>query len=97
MLILGYSFWQRRFAGSAAAIGTQLVLDEKRYTVVGIAPAGFRLDGDEPDVFTPLGQDTAEYMQNRRAASGWRCGAPPARRDAGAGADGAGADRPPSG
>ncbi len=62
--ILGYSLWQRRF-GSAATLGTALVLDAKRYTVVGVAPAGFRLGGDEADVYTPMGQDTARYMQNR--------------------------------
>jgi len=43
-----------------------LVLDGKRYTVVGIAPSRFRLDGEEPDAFTPLGQNTAGYMRNRR-------------------------------
>ena len=40
-----------------AAIGSPLVFDGKPYTIVGIAPAGFQLDG-EADVFTPLGQVT---------------------------------------
>ena len=64
--ILGYSLWRRRFAGNPAAVGMTLVLDQKRYTVVGIAPAGFRLGGDEADVYTPLGQDTAGYLHDRR-------------------------------
>jgi len=63
--ILGYSLWQRKFAGNSAAIGTSLVLDDKRYTVVGIARAGLRFDGDEADVYTPMGQNTASYMQRR--------------------------------
>jgi predicted permease len=67
VVILGYSFWQQRFAGSPAAIGMTLVLDGKRYTVVGIARADFRLDGEEPDVYLPLGQNTARFLQNRRA------------------------------
>lgn len=62
--ILGYSLWQRKFAGNPAALGASLVLDDKRYTVVGIARAGFRL-GQEADVFTPMGQNTASYMQRR--------------------------------
>jgi predicted permease len=65
VIILSYSFWQRHFAGSAAAIGKSLVVDGQRYTVVGVTPAGFRLAGEEPDVFTPLGQDTAGYLQKR--------------------------------
>src|SRR5260370_264670 len=65
--IISHSFWQRHFAANAAAIGTQLVFDGKTYTIVGITPAGFRLDDYEFDVFTPLGQNTSSRMQNRRA------------------------------
>lgn len=65
--ILGYSFWQKHFAGRPDALGLSLVLDVKRYTVVGIAPAGFRLFGAEADVYTPVGQDTAKYLRNRAA------------------------------
>ncbi|HEY1338116.1 MAG TPA: ABC transporter permease, partial [Bryobacteraceae bacterium] len=64
--ILGRSLWQRRFGGDSRAIGSTLVLDGKRYTIVGIAPAGLALDG-EADVYTPLGQDPAKYLQGRRA------------------------------
>ncbi len=64
--ILGYSFWQRRYAGNAA-IGTGATFDGKRYTVVGIAPKGFLLGGREADLYTPIGQDTAAFMQNRAA------------------------------
>ncbi len=67
VMILGYSFWQRHFAGSPEALGVSVVLDQKRYTVVGIAPADFRLFGDEADVYTPIGQNTAEYLRSRTA------------------------------
>src|SRR6202047_2176532 len=50
VLILGYSFWQHHFAGSPETLGTSVVLDQKRYTVVGIAPANFSLFGAEADV-----------------------------------------------
>lgn len=65
--ILGYSFWQRHFAGRADALGSSIALDLTRYTVVGIAPASFRLYGEEADVYTPVGQDTAKYLRNRAA------------------------------
>jgi predicted permease len=67
VMILGYSFWQQHFDRKPDVLGTSVVLDQKRYTVVGIAPAGFRLHGDEADVYTPIGQDTARYLQNRAA------------------------------
>lgn len=65
--ILGYSFWRRRFAGSMAAIGSRLVIDEKDYTVVGVAARTFRAGGDEADVYTPIGQNTLGYMRRRAA------------------------------
>jgi predicted permease len=66
--IISYGLWQRDFGGDASTIGRSLVYEGKPYTVVGIAPAGFQLDGDA-DVFTPLEQrqNTDPRMQNRSA------------------------------
>jgi len=65
VIILGYSFWQRHFAGRPEALGASVTLDGKLYTVVGIAPASFQVRDSEPDVMTPLGQDTAKFLQSR--------------------------------
>ncbi len=67
VMIISYGLWQRLFAGSEGAIGMPVVLDGKSYTVVGIAPAGFRLTETGEDVLTPLGQDSTPSMQNREA------------------------------
>jgi predicted permease len=66
--MISYGLWQRDFGGEPSAIGRSLVYDGKPYTVVGIAPSGFQLDG-EADVFTPLEQRQATdpRMQNRAA------------------------------
>jgi putative ABC transport system permease protein len=66
VIIISHALWQRRYSGSPMAVGLPLVLDGKPYTVVGILPSGFQLDG-EADVFTPLGQNTEPRMQNRVA------------------------------
>jgi predicted permease len=47
-------------------IGQRVVFEGTPYTIVGVAPARFGLDGDV-DVFTPLGQDTEPRMRNRNA------------------------------
>jgi predicted permease len=65
--ILGYAFWKSHFEGNEGLIGTQIVLDDKVYTLVGIAPATFRPGDQDPDVLIPIGQDTAKYLHNRRA------------------------------
>jgi putative ABC transport system permease protein len=68
VVMISYGLWQRDFGGDASTIGRALVYEGKPYTVVGIAPAGFQLDGDA-DVFTPLEQrqNTDPRMQNRSA------------------------------
>jgi len=66
--IISFALWQRDFGGAPSTIGRTFVYEGKPYTVVGIAPAGFQLDG-EADVFTPLQQEqsTDPRMQNRGA------------------------------
>jgi predicted permease len=66
--MISYGLWQREFGAEPSAIGASLVYEAKPYTVVGIAPPGFQLDGGA-DVFTPLQQrkNTDPRMQNRRA------------------------------
>ncbi|HZZ16157.1 MAG TPA: ABC transporter permease [Candidatus Sulfotelmatobacter sp.] len=63
--IIGFHFWQQRFGGNPQAIGMKLVYDGHPRTVIGIAPAGFRIDGEEVDLFTPIGQDTVPMQLNR--------------------------------
>ncbi len=65
--IISHGLWQRRFAGTPAAIGSQLTFGGVTYTIVGIMPPGFRLDDSEFDVYTPLGQNTSPRMENRQA------------------------------
>ena len=63
--IISYRLWQQRFGGGSIA-GQRLAFDGISYGVVGVAPAGFSLDGDA-DVITPLGQTTEPRMRNRFA------------------------------
>lgn len=55
--IVGEDWWRRRVGDSPAeAIGQQIVLDKRRYTVIGVAPHGFTgPDLDAVDVWVPLG------------------------------------------
>ena len=65
VVIVSYSLSQRLPAGSLGAVGTQVVIDDKSFTITGITPAGFRWDGEEPDVFTPIGADAGPSLQDR--------------------------------
>ena len=53
--VLSHAFWRRQFAGDPGVLGRDIVLDGSRFTVAGVAPAGFTGDSVEPiDVWVPL-------------------------------------------
>lgn len=64
VVLISHNLWQRRFGGSAAALGSRLVLEGTARTVVGILPPDFRFGG-EVDVVTPVGQDPLPRMRGR--------------------------------
>lgn len=59
VVILGYGFWQRWFGGDPTVVGRGLPVQDGSLTIVGVAPAGFRIGTMEPDVFTPMTIDPA--------------------------------------
>ena len=64
--VISELLWQHRFGANPSAIGRSFVLEGKPYTIVGVAPSAFQLDGPA-DVFIPLGQQTEPRMRNREA------------------------------
>jgi len=66
IVILGHRLWESRFGGDAGVVGRSVTLDNKRYTVVGILPAGFQLLR-WADLWMPLGQyddDLTEHVHH---------------------------------
>ncbi len=55
LIVLGHAFWQRRFAGNPAAIGTVVRLNGRPGRIIGVAPDGFRgmVEGAHADGYTP--------------------------------------------
>ena len=41
VVIIGHQFWQNRLGGSEAAVGQQLTLNGRSFTVIGVLPPGF--------------------------------------------------------
>src|SRR5579871_65304 len=46
VVVLSHDFWRSKFASDPAIVGRKIVLDRQPFTVIGIAPPGFR--GTEP-------------------------------------------------
>jgi predicted permease len=65
--VISYGFWQRRFARSADALGRKIRLNGVVFTIVGVAPEGFRgvwLESPT-NVWIPLVmQSDIHYVQN---------------------------------
>jgi predicted permease len=55
VLVLSERFWRARFGGDRGVIGTEIPIDDGKYTIIGITPAGFDAGGmDAPEVYAPL-------------------------------------------
>ena len=56
IIVLSYAYWQRRFGGNPAVIGSRLIVNASPYTVIGITPPAFMgtTVGEEADFWIPL-------------------------------------------
>ncbi|MEJ7811141.1 MAG: ABC transporter permease [Gemmatimonadaceae bacterium] len=55
LAVLSEGFWRRQFAGDPGVVGRALRLGRVVYTVVGVAPSGFRgAEAEPPDVWLPI-------------------------------------------
>jgi predicted permease len=41
LVVIGYSYWQKRFGGRSAVIGKQVLVDGKPATIIGVSPKDF--------------------------------------------------------
>jgi len=76
VLVLGYPYWQQRFNGNPAVVGSKVTLDGRPFTIVGVGPKDFH--GPYPlleaQAYLPLGMITieglpADFMANRASRS----------------------------
>ena len=65
-VILGHRLWESRFGGDPHVVGRNIALDNQRYTVVGVLPAGMQL-ARSADLWMPFGQfndDLTEHVHH---------------------------------
>ena len=71
LVILSHSLWQETFGGDPNAVGGSVTIDSRRFTIIGIMPAGFRYPGDSDVWTTPEREvpeppiDIGDVTQNR--------------------------------
>jgi len=75
VVVLSHGFWQRRFAGDPQLVGTNIKLNGKPFTVIGIThPTFIGLRYEMPDIWMPLA------MRGAMSTAGFD-GVPPEKRD----------------
>ncbi|HEY6265085.1 MAG TPA: ABC transporter permease [Candidatus Acidoferrum sp.] len=70
VVLLSHRLWEGRFGGDPRVVGRAVTLDNHRYTIAGILPAGFQFLR-WADVWMPLGQfddDLTEHVHHAFAA-----------------------------
>jgi predicted permease len=67
VLVLGYSYWLRRFGGNPGVIGKQVRLNGRAATIIGVVPKQFlgTIAVTEMDVYLPLN----DFVSMQQAAS----------------------------
>ena len=70
--VISYRYWQRRFDGDPAAIGSQINLNNVGFTIVGITPqefVGTMQVGFSPDISVPLAMEPQVNGERSRMQS----------------------------
>ena len=62
--IVSYGYWQRRLAGSPAAVGQHITIDSRPHAIIGVMPRGFRFLDADPDVILPQRFQGAQLVPN---------------------------------
>jgi putative ABC transport system permease protein len=66
VVILSHGLWQRRFGGDPNIVNRAITLSGRSYTVIGVAPAGFRFGDGGAELWAPMAF-TAEQAQQHGA------------------------------
>jgi putative ABC transport system permease protein len=56
VVLVAHSFWRGRLNGERRVLGTAVKVDGQSYSVVGVLPAGFQIDGRPADIYAPIGR-----------------------------------------
>ena len=67
VVVISHAYWQRHFGSNTSALGSRFDFDGVSYTVIGVTPTSFRVEGDEIPFYTLIGQDTGKWREQRGA------------------------------
>lgn len=68
--ILGHDLWLKQFGGDRNLLGRNITLNQRSYTVIGVAPANAYFRNQQPDIYVPLNTVMTPEERTRRSAHG---------------------------
>lgn len=76
LMVLSYKFWQSRFGGESSAVGKTVLVNNRTFTIIGVAPKDFH--GTyffiDPDFYLPattiplMVNDSTKFLEDRSAS-----------------------------
>jgi len=54
VVVLSYGLWQRQFGGSAQALGSDLIMDGRKWRIIGVMPALFQYPFADTQAWQPI-------------------------------------------
>ena len=72
VLVLSNGMWKRRFGADPSIAGRKIQLDGRAYTVIGVAPPGFRGLTDQAELWAPFHMAGSADDLNERSSRGFR-------------------------
>lgn len=65
--VLSWEAWRGRYGGDSAVVGRTVTMNGEPYTIIGVMPAGFRLDrtAEPPFLWTPALRDSSDLPERR--------------------------------
>ncbi|MGH9825530.1 MAG: ABC transporter permease, partial [Blastocatellia bacterium] len=64
-VLISYALWKSRFGGDAGAVGRSITLSGISFNILGVMPAGLKVDYPQPQVWLPTSCQTPFLTQNR--------------------------------
>jgi predicted permease len=61
--VISYRLWQRRYSGNPHVVGSDILMNGSRRTIIGVMPATFMFRNRDHDFWTPMSFTPAEIAQ----------------------------------
>jgi predicted permease len=63
VVVLSHGLWQRRYGADRSVVGREILLNDEKYTVIGVMPQRFQFLEDYIGLWTPMALDAESFAE----------------------------------